>query len=277
MSKEGRTILDTKPSELFDYFLAICKILGEDTTKIRDVVKTSKAYYQADESTRNEMRPMQVLENRWYKSLAEGVPDYSIYAADQYIPDMWACWELYSSRYLRAIRYSRALLSKKSIVDDLGDINSVVDLGCGIGFTTAALAELFFRAKVTGTNLDMTAQMGFARTMGRQHNFNVVADIRKIDAPVDLVWASEYFEHFHSPIEHLIEVLDILQPRALLIANSFTVHSIGHFDNYLVGDTLTVTNKNISRLFNDVLRERQFVAIETNLRNNRPAYWKRQT
>jgi hypothetical protein len=92
--------------------------------------------------------------------------------------------------------------------------------------------------------------------------------------PADLVFASEYFEHFEEPIAHLVEVVELTRPRALLIANAFSAKSIGHFDEYVV-DGRRVSGDVVGRRFNDTLRRIGYSKIETRLWNNRPAYWKR--
>jgi methylase of polypeptide subunit release factors len=73
-----------------------------------------------------------LLEQQWYDSVARGHPDYSVYDTPWYVAESFACWYVYSRHYLK-------LCEKAQIFDSL-DVRSVVDLGCGIGLTTAACA-----------------------------------------------------------------------------------------------------------------------------------------
>ena len=60
---------------------------------------------------------------------------------------------------------------------------------------------------------------------------------------VDLIFASEYFEHFYEPIAHLKDILDNCNPKFLVCANGFTGDAIGHFDFYRVDDDLEESDK----------------------------------
>jgi hypothetical protein len=76
-------------------------------------------------------------------------------------------------------------------------------------------------------------------------------------------------------VDHQIDVLDTLKPRALLIANAFGSQSIGHFPSYKVkGHSLDP--KSTSRAFSDELRSRGYNQVKMNVWNNRPTYWKRE-
>ena len=64
---------------------------------------------------------------------------------------------------------------------------TVLDLGCGFGYTTAALKEIYPRAEVIGTNLRGTSQYKVSSAIGKQRNFSVKDSIPK----ADLIFASE--------------------------------------------------------------------------------------
>lgn len=215
----------------------------------------------------------QSLEKRWYDSLRNGMPDYAIYADDYFVADAWACWVVYSRATLRAV-------SSRCILQDGTELlamlrrktNSLVDLGCGIGYTTAMLAELFPGATVFGTNLEQTLQYDVAKQVGRIRNFTMIPSLEAAGRQIDLVVASEYFEHFERPIEHLAHILTVGKPLALIIVNSFGAHSIGHFDVYIDGNE-TISCTQIGRRFNAMLRRQGYRKIETGFWNNRPAVW----
>jgi SAM-dependent methyltransferase len=260
-------LLDMQPQALYTDFLRRCTQLRVDVVAIDRIARATLRYLRAASGHRQSLRPLQQLEQRWYASLAAGAPDYAVYDTPEYLAELWACWVVYSRRYLRALRASQP------VRDSLGEVRTIVDLGCGLGYTTAALRELYPDAVVVGTNLDDTLQTKFARTLAQRHAFAQLA-LEYVGAPVDLVFASEYFEHHAAPIAHLCEVLDQVQPRALLVANTFTARSIGHFDRYDVHGVL-VEGLVAARAFTQTLQEAGYQQVDTGFWNGRPAYWTR--
>ena len=209
------------------------------------------------------------LEDRWYESLKTR-PDYSVYNHALYFSELWVCWIRYSRKYLKTIQTEKSLFGK-SIVHDMKRCKSVLDLGCGCGFTTQALREIFPKAKVTGTNLSGTPQFTMASVKGLAKDFTIQEELKR----ADLIFASEYFEHIESPLEHLREVLETCQPKYLLIANAFGAKAIGHFNAYTCQAGSKLKPSEVSKLFNKLLRYEGYVKVETACWNNRPAYWKR--
>ena len=204
------------------------------------------------------------LENRWYASLAEGEPDYSVYEEPYYFADIWACWALYSRKYLLEIQ--------RKIAPNIKRAEAVLDLGCGFGYTTRALAEIFPDAVVTGTNIENTEQFRVASALGKDYGFQISETYAGTDA--DLLFASEYFEHFLEPLKHLIEILKETKPKYILFANTFSSPAIGHFTEYR-HDGRAFTGKQISRMFAQTLKFYGFAPQKTGCWNNKPAYWKR--
>lgn len=210
------------------------------------------------------------LETRWYNSLKNGNPDYSIYDSQDYVYEVINCWENYSKSYLLK-------LEEKGIIKNInknGNINTVVDLGCGVGYTTGYIALYFPTAKIYGTNIASSAQFKAAVRLGQDDIFKMVETPAEVGTTADVVFAFEYFEHFSRPIEHLEYVLDILSPKHFIIANSFNSISTGHFPNYLVDDK-EITPISTSRKFNNKMREKGYKKIETDLWNDRPTYWRK--
>lgn len=210
---------------------------------------------------------------RWYASLAAGEPDYSVYGDDLYMGDIWACWAIYSRRYLLMMKSPKPMPGGTTLLKAIGPIRHVVDLGCGMGYTTAGLKEIFPGAEVYGTNLSGTLQFDVAVRVGKAHSFRVVPSVHGIDSDrADLIFASEYFEHIERPVEHLIDVLRRARPRALVIANAFGARSTGHFPAYRHGDAV-VPNDRIGKFFGKCLRSFGYVPLKTGFWNNRPACW----
>lgn len=243
-----------------DAYLKLCaQVTDVDVALVRHIaVARSKSLHGS-------FREPWALEDRWYASVALGDPDYTIYDGDEYLGEAWACWQHYSRDYLRALRTANLLPRSPELV---------VDLGCGSGITTAALRELFPKARIIGTNRLCSKQAHVAQLLGVQHGFTLVEELSEVGQPADLVFASEYFEHFPAPATHLREVLVATQPRALVVANAFTAISAGHFPRYHMDGT-TVLASGAAALFNRVLKRFGYEQLETNFWNHRPAIWQR--
>jgi SAM-dependent methyltransferase len=241
---------------LREYLSLVAQHLTLDVDAAAAIALASIRHYRTGQTTER------VLERRWYAALrAGGAPDYAVYNDPDYASDLWACWVVYSRKYLLQLR---------TIRDRFTDVASIADLGCGFGYTTAGLVELFPGVRVCGTNLEQTFQFATATAVGRQHGFDVVP---KVSRPTDLVFASEYFEHFDRPVDHLFDVIATARPRYFVIANAFSATSIGHFDCYHYRQA-TVPNAAMGRLFNAGLRHHGYGSVETGFWNNRPAVWK---
>ena len=265
---------------LIEYLIECQTIININKDTAFNLAANAIKYYSGDKTVREILREFHELENRWYKSLEyNNKPDYSVYDDKYFLSDIWACWVVYSRKYLLALKSDKSLPTitggSNSIINDIGDITNIIDLGCGFGYTTAGLKELFPRASVYGTNILGSPQYAIATKFGGEYNFTVLPDIYSSRKhKIDLVFASEYFEHIESPIDHLLEVLTILNPTYLIIANAFNSTAIGHFNKYLHENT-QVDRKKISKLFNNTLRGYGYEKVKTNLWNSRPTYWRK--
>lgn len=207
--------------------------------------------------------PLQTLQTRWYASLAAGKPDYSLYALPVYIAETYFCWDGYSRKYAKML---------PTIKDKIGPIRSIVDLGAGHGFSSLALAGAFAGARVVATNLPTSMQWKMADKI-RGSSFTLAAEAPK--SPVDMIFASEYFEHFDHPLDHLKDVLSRCSPRVAVVANAFTAKATGHFDRYSIDGAL-IDGKTASKRFNDYMRSVGYTKLETGFWNNRPVVWVRR-
>lgn len=261
--------------ELYN-FLSLCdKYKKIDIDYAYNLTLNTIKYYKGSKFNREMLRNLQEIEAKWYESLEKGSPDYSLYNSDYFMCEMWACWIVYSSGYLKKIAQTNKLSNGTSILQDLYDVKSIVDMGCGFGHTTGEWKRLIPSASVYGMNLRDTFQFNIAERTGQEKGFKMVGDIKEIGKNMDLVFASEYFEHIEKPLEHLLEVITVLKPKVFIIANSFGSKSMGHFNEYIVNNQ-KVSNKSIGRLFNKLLRDNDYYMVKTKLWNNRPTYWRRK-
>lgn len=90
---------------------------------------------------------------------------------------------------------------------------------------------------------------------------------------VDMVFASEFFEHLTNPIEYLTKLIKTYRPKYFVFANTFGQMALGHFNSYF-DDGCEYVGKQVSRRFNKVLRENGYVKVETGFFNHRPSIFK---
>ncbi len=265
-------LLDRKPTECLGEFLGYCRDVGACIDRFEEIIKETISWLRGK---RDQPDATSILQQHWYDSLERELPDFGVYADEMYLCELWACWVVYSRGYLRQLNSMKSL-PPRGVIGDLGQVDIVVDVGCGAGYTTAALSEMFSDAEVFGTNLSDSVQTKIANLMAEQYGFKVVSDVKDIVGQADIVFASEYFEHFEMPVEHLRHVVGCIKPKALLIANTFNSDSIGHFNSYNIGGRM-VDGREASRRFNQEMRGLGYCEVDTNLWNNRPTYWKRST
>ena len=213
------------------------------------------------------------LQQRWYQSLQNNEPDYGVYIVDEYLVESWACWMIYSRKYIREIAKPSSM-PPDGVARQVSLGGTIVDLGNGMGISTAALKQLFPKSRVIGTNIADTSQWKIATALAAAYGFEMIDDTEIIYDPVDLVFASEYFEHFEHPIQHLTKIIADIHPRYMLIANAFTSQAIGHFNHYYDAD-IQLTGKQTSRYFNGAMQQAGYEKVVTRLWNNRPALWVR--
>ena len=258
-------ILKTSTKETIDIVIQIVDdVLNIKDLKIKDIIVQTIKYLKGDKTLREELRIGQELELRWYKSVENGNPDFGVYDHPYYLAELVACWTIYSKEYIKNM--NKFMLFPK-------DPKVIVDLGCGIGLSTLALKQLFPNAEVFGTNLKNTMQYSICNSIAEKNDFKIVESILDIPKDVDIVFASEYFEHISDPIKHLFDVIRYMSPKNLYAANSFNTKAIGHFPFYIVADEL-VENKKLGRIFGSEMRLHGYEKISTKLWNARPTYWK---
>lgn len=268
-------ILEIKPQVLIEQFInSYNEIKPINKTLAHTLIKNTIKYYSGDDNKREELRELQEIERQWYEALKKGKVDYSVYNHEYYFTDIISCFIVYSRQYVKSIIKNK-VVDRDKILKDYLSVSSIIDLGCGVGYSTIALKQIFPKAKVYGSNLENTDQYNFCKHIFSKNNCILVSDLNKINTKIDLVFASEYFEHFQRPIEYLEFVLNTLKPKHLLIANSFNTISIGHFTEYLHNNEIIPQNE-ISRKFNKFLREKGYKKVKTNIFNNKPSLWSKE-
>jgi SAM-dependent methyltransferase len=262
------SILDRiRKSDLREYLEACSKVSSINVDKAYETtLRCIQAHDEGNSDTAN-LREITELKTKWYASLAYGAPDYSVYENPYYFCEVWICWIKYSRGYLKAIERDK---------QQYGNPARILDLGCGFGYTTAALKEIFPAAEVIGTNVVNSSQWALAESLGRQYGFTLIDEAGTIQNSFDLIFASEYFEHFEEPIRHLRAVLKYFDPTYLVVANTFSGEAIGHFTEYRDLDDQYKTGGEMSRLFNATLSEYGYKQKETTYWNNRPTVWHRE-
>lgn len=204
------------------------------------------------------------LTKKWYKNLREDnlSEAYTVYKDHYYFVDLFNCFKLYSRTYLKRLQKEKSLK----------DISSFVDIGCGIGYSTWALKQMFPKAEGYATDINQTDQWIFCCMIACRAKFKMLETFTAIPNNIDLIFASEYFEHIFNPIEHLKQILKC-SPKYFVIANSFNTKSIGHFRYYKHEGKLIHESK-ISRLFNRFMIDNHYHK-EGHAWNDRPIIWRK--
>lgn len=268
-------ILYAKLPVLLESFLteyALTQPIDKDLA--RDQIRQTISIFSGKEDHNNSLIGIQDAEDRWYGALARGQVDYSVYDQDYYFTDLWVCFVKFSRKYLREILKPGSLDGINSVRSIFGEVRSVVDLGCGIALTSAAFKQMFPGSEVYATNLDYTKQWQFCKRMAELYGFKLLNSPDKIPGKVDVLFASEYFEHIERPLEHIQDICSRLSPRYFVIANSFNTRSLGHFIQYRDGNN-TICQTKISKLFNSRLKAMGYKKVKTKFWNNRPAIFAR--
>lgn len=215
---------------------------------------------------------VEALINKWLLSLENNSPDFSIYCDDAYLNDVFACWKNFSRKNLILIKRYFENKNKQKI-------KYVLDMGCGIGYTTLALSEIFPEAIIYGENLKDTLQYSVMKEVSANNkNIKIVDEksfLTKVPK-VDILICFEFFEHLQEPIDMMITLLEKYMPKYFIFANSFTtLHAAGHFSVYYYNGE-EYTGKEISRLFNKIAKEKfGYVEVKTGFWNNRPKIYKK--
>lgn len=307
--------INSKPSELLDLFLKeYNKLFKIDVEKAIKYIKTQQLFNE--------------LTEKWYELEEIDLNKaYQVYNHDYYFTDMFNCYKCYSRTYLN-ILYKKKInnkhlyknetdeeILKNRLIEDKtfyerykNDIKGVLDIGCGCGFTCLHLKQIFKKCNICGVNLKDTYQYKFCK----QLDFNLYNEYTKINKKIDLIFASEFFEHIEKPIELVEKLINKFNPKFIITANAFNTKSIGHFSNYIVSidhynkykikkksyypsfssgsfgtyiynthnkknidyeTERVVPSEDISKMFNKFMRDYGYSKLKTTYFNHRPYVW----
>ncbi len=253
-------ILDERPTKLVQTFVDDYSSLFDlDRGKLNDAIDIAIRCHKG----KLQSSVVVELAEVWYESLKLQKPDYSVYSHENYIVDIWLCWQFFSRNYLREVR-------KYEIQEN---VKSVLDLGCGIGYTSIALKRLFRGAIVYGLNMKDTYQYNFCYEMSHSYGFKMVSDYTNLKE-INLLFASEFFEHVESPMDYFRDLMKFIRPSLLIISNSFNTYGVGHFTTYTDSVAGHIPQERISRLFNQLICDSGYIKLDTGFWNNKPTIWK---
>ncbi len=244
-----------------------------DIDKAFALFKNLIKYYSSKKSDRLLSNPLLSLQERWYESLDNGFPDYGVYSDDYYFIDLMACYWIYSKNYISCLKKNVFDNKTKNLVTKYNNISSIYDLGCGLGHTTNDLKQMFTDSEVYCSNIVNTPQWYYCEE-NLIETINLIDGNENLNRHIDLVFASEFFEHIINPIEYLEKIINDNTPDIFIIANSFNTKSIGHFRVYK-NDNVDIDQAKISKLFNNVLRSNGYIKEKTAIWNDKPSIWKR--
>lgn len=249
-------VTDPVPQLRHVYAEAIAPALGVTAAEALTLMDEELRAFRAGEES--------VCDKRWYASLITGTPDYGIYDDPAYLPYLWPS----------TLEYARVTVRWITRWVPAGQVTTVVDLGCGIGITTAWLSAAYPDASVYGTQLP-GVQGDIAAKLAAGYRFRVIrtpAEASPPDPRRTLVLGSEYFEHFHDPVRHVRQVLGALhRPRWLAAANAFGARSAGHFPWYSVA-AHQVSNRTVGATWGRAVRAAGYRHVRSAW-NNRPALY----
>ena len=268
---KNRNFIIDKPFTYQKEFLKSYKdIFDIDIDKSIKIIKETKQFYDG----KLDYGYAKNLQLQWYNSLYKNHIDYSVYDDFYYFTDLWCCWQMYSRSYILSILKNNLFK----------DCKVIVDLGCGLGLTTSLLKQIFPNSRVIGTNLKNTKQYKYCEYLSKLYNFELVEE-KDLPNNVDLIFASEYFEHIEDATDNIKKLIKLTNAKNFYLANSFNTLSVGHFHKYkyFVGWKVfddgkipiysLYDEKEVSRKFNQVLKDSGYKKIKTNNWNNKPALW----
>lgn len=259
MDQDGLKVLKSEYSfktwlRRMNLFVASTEMAPRALLQLPNDKKTSMAFEEKE------------LDNWWY----DNYKDFSRYASWHYLYAGLNCFDRFSKPC--------AIYAKQYLGDR--EIKTIVDVGAGIGLSTMFLADLFPSAKVYYNNITPSLQADFFEAHKRYtiaSTFIPQAMTEKEmlqHGPFDMLFASEYFEHFEDPQQQTNFLLDQVGFKYLVINNSFNVKAYGHFKEFkCVGETLAP--KQMSKMWLRTVRS-WYNELDVKCWNGRPKIFEKK-
>jgi 2-polyprenyl-3-methyl-5-hydroxy-6-metoxy-1,4-benzoquinol methylase len=271
-SKPSYKLWNMTSSQGLMFFRSILECSGiDDTDHLLKIAKQTIDHLKNPKDKRNKSKELELLMLDWYDRLSSGSPAYEIYSKKEYLSEVWACWLVYSRKYIKEIAIPTVCIPR-GIFGEIKKGSIIADLGNGIGITSAAFKQAFPDASVIGTNIIASDQWRVASFLSNEYDFGLVESAADIATNVDVAFASEYFEHFEDPIDHLNEIFKAIKPKRMIIANAFTAKAIGHFDVYK-RNNVKIKSTSMGSFFSRAMKDLGYSQLNTGLWNNRPQTW----
>ena len=178
------------------------------------------------------------ITNQWYLDYNE-----SFYGDREYpwlALTFWVDWSFENAR--RAIKFMDSIdyVPKK-----------IIDLGAGIGLSTAQMALKYPSAEVVYQNIP-SLQERVAKRIFDRHGLSNITYSNNFENDADVVLGFEVFEHLHEPVD--AARVSLKNTNLYFDSSSFGFPSPGHWPTYLVDGDKEVDGKRMKRFFYKQLR-----------------------
>ena len=117
-------VLSRYKREDFDEVIRICK--QHISIDNFDAVYQSAREAVSDKFTSGNL--IKELQARWYQSLRNGVPDFSVYNDSNYFADIWSCWVMYSRKNIGCLANRMDKLQGRSVVEYISTKKNVLSI-----------------------------------------------------------------------------------------------------------------------------------------------------
>ena len=213
------------------------------------------------------------LDNWWY----DNYKDFSRYKSYHYLYAGLNCFDRFSKPC--------AIYAKQYLGDR--KIKSIVDVGAGIGLSTMLLADLFPEAVVYYNNITPSVQAdffknhkGYGRGEWGAPTIGTITEKEMMQhGPFDMLFASEYFEHFEDPMKQTDFLLNQVGFKHLVINNSFNVKAYGHFNEFKHNKILDMYEvlqpKQMSKMWLKAVRQ-DYYELDVKCWNGRPKIFEKK-
>lgn len=232
------------------------KQLSFELVHIEDVLQAKLGIQPCNIRSEKFIEIHDALQDRWYASYdPAGDPrdqnyDYGVYSDPLYPYLMLDCYRGWSrSNVVNTVKFIRTLRENGLLKQDP---ETFLDVFAGTGQTSIVLAKAFPDSRIFFHNTD-AAQIEVMRELMHRYNVDNVTAVKE-PLPAEVVFAMEAIEHVLDPMAFIRPILEPATCKFYIDGSSFTIDSIGHFKNYMDGDTV-IPNKKYKRFFFNSLKQ----------------------